>query len=449
MPESNSASLAGKLKRYSQVSTSVTGVAAKLVGRNFFGMDLDEEQHAHDLKMALGGLKGPLMKVAQLLSTIPDAMPAAYTRELSQLQSQAPAMGWLFVKRRMKSELGENWQNLFLEFSNNALAAASLGQVHKAKTLQGDDVACKLQYPDMESVVEADLNQLKLLLTMFEKYDKAVHSSEAHEEIAARLREELDYSLEANNIKMFAKMLDGFPTIHVPEVYDDLSTKRLLSMSWLEGSELLTVKDKSIEIRNQVARNMFYAWYVPFYHYGVIHGDPHMGNYTVKGNGDINLLDFGCIRIFPETFVQGVIDLYFALLNNDKDLAVCAYQSWGFKDLRNEVIDVLNIWAKFLYGPILDDRTRPIEDRASGIYGRDVAARFHEELRRIGGIKPPREFIFMDRAAIGLGSVFMHLQAELNWHNEFHSLIENFNMSDLRKRQNQLQNKTQDLPAAS
>src|SRR5690606_18503819 len=120
----------------------------------------------------------------------------------------------------------------------------------------------------------------------------------------------------------------------------------------------------------------------------------------------INLLDFGCVRVFPPRFVQGVITLYRALQTEDRDMAVSAYESWGFKGLGRETIDVLNMWAGFLYGPVLDDKVRPIGRVEKGVYGRDVASKVHRELRRVGGVSIPREFVFMDRAALGLGSVF-------------------------------------------
>jgi len=431
-------SLSERIKRYAKVSTSLTGFAAKLAGQYYLGQDMNSLTHAQDLKAVLGGLKGPIMKVAQLLSTIPDLLPAEYMTELAQLQAQAPPMGWHFVKRRMMAELGPNWQDKFLSFEQSASASASLGQVHKAIDHQGNVLACKLQYPDMTSIVEADLQQLKLLLKLYDAYDKAIQSNEIFTEISSRIREELDYMREGQHMQMFAQMLGSEQGVHIPEYESSLSSKRLLTMSWLEGRPLMQTKDRSLDQRNQIARHMFRAWYTPFYHYGIIHGDPHLGNYTVREDQSVNLLDFGCVRVFPASFVEGVLDLYQALLHNDKDLAVHAYKSWGFSNISKELMEVLDTWARFLYGPLMEDRVRPIEENHSGVYGKEVAAKVHAELRRIGGVKPPREFVFMDRAAIGLGSVFMHLRAELNWYQEFHKLIENFNTQTLLQRREQL-----------
>ncbi len=428
-------SLGGRVRRYAQVSTAVGGLAARLAGERYLGLTLDRDRHAADLKAALGGIKGPLMKVAQLLATIPDALPKEYVNELVQLQADAPSMGWPFVKRRMASELGPDWQKRFKSFEREAARAASLGQVHRAVALDGRALACKLQYPDMQSAVEADLSQLKLVMGLYERYDRAVSTGEIHAEIADRLREELDYQREARHIALYRRMLAKEKGVSVPEVVADLSTRRLLTMTWIEGDKLLDVVKNPPVSRNEIAANMFRAWYVPFYFYGAIHGDPHLGNYTVRPDNGLNLVDFGCVRIFKPSFVKGVIDLYFALQHDDHQLAVHAYEIWGFKNLTKEMIDVLNQWARFVYAPLLEDRNRKIQEKDTGVYGRDVAEKVHSEVRRLGGVRPPREFVFMDRAAIGLGSVFFHLKAEINWHRLFHELIADFDIDALAKRQ--------------
>ena len=425
------------MRRYAQVGGTVGGLATRFAATKLFGLDLDSGKHASELEAALGGLKGPLMKAAQLLATIPDALPSDYGTALAKLQSNAPSMGWPFVRRRMATELGSDWQARFHSFERQATHAASLGQVHKAQSHEGKALACKLQYPDMGSIVEADLTQLRLLFSIYERGERPVSTSEIHAEISDRLREELDYGLERRHMALYNEIFKKEKNVHVPEAEADLSTNRLLSMSWLTGQPLLDIRTSPLETRNAVARNMFHAWYVPFYKYGVIHGDPHLGNYTVCEDQSINLLDFGCVRIFPPTFVKGVIDLYLALKNNDHALAIAAYESWGFKNISKELIGVLNIWAEFVYAPLLKDSVSRIQDSDSGMYGAQVANKVHKELRRVGGVTPPREFVFMDRAAIGLGSVFMHLKSEINWYRLFHELIEGFDLVKLNNRQTQ------------
>jgi predicted unusual protein kinase regulating ubiquinone biosynthesis (AarF/ABC1/UbiB family) len=433
MPDDDT--LTGRVRRYAQVSTAMGGLAARLAGERYLGLGLDRGRHAAELKSVLGGIKGPLMKVAQLLATIPDALPKEYAQELVQLQANAPPMGWPFVRRRMASELGPDWQSRFRDFERTAARAASLGQVHRATALDGTPLACKLQYPDMASAVEADLRQLKLAMSIYERYDRAVTTDEIHAEIAERLREELDYEREAAHMRLYGEILRDEARVAVPVPIAELSTRRLLTMTWLDGAPILDIAEASLDERNEIALRMFRIWYVPFYYYGVIHGDPHLGNYTVAPDRTVNLLDFGCIRIFEASFVRGVIDLYHALQRGDRDLAVHAYESWGFRNLSREIIDVLNRWALFVYGPLLEDRERLIQEKASGVYGASVAEGVHRDIRRLGGVRPPREFVFMDRAAIGLGSVFLHLKAEINWYRLFHELIDDFDEAALAARQ--------------
>ncbi len=428
--------ISGTVARYGRVSTTMAGLAAKLAGERYLGIKIERGEHAVQLQKALGSLKGPLMKVGQILSTIPEALPPEYARALGELQANAPPMGWPFVKRRMKAELGADWEKKFKTFGKDAAAAASLGQVHKAVLHDGRKVACKLQYPDMRTAISADLNQLKIIFSIYERYDKAIKTKYLQDELAARLYEELDYTLEARHCKLYAHMLADEKGVHVPEVVDELSTDRLLTATWMEGKGILNFKDASQKVRNRIALNMFRAWYVPLYHYGVIHGDPHLGNYTVREDESINLLDFGCVRTFRAEFVGGVIELYHALMEDDTDRAVEAFRNWGFKNLNKEQIEALVTWARFLYSPLLDDKARPIGEARGGMYGRETAHEVHQRLRTAGGsVTVPREFVFMDRAALGLGSVFIHLRAEINWHRLFNEMIEGFDPEKMKKKQ--------------
>ena len=210
-----------------------------------------------DLQAALGGLKGPLMKVAQILATVPDLLPEEYVQELRKLQTSAPPMGWSFVRRRMATELGGDWQGRFASFDREASAAASLGQVHKAVSHDGRDLACKIQYPDMASAVEADLKQLKAVFAIYRRYDKAIDPTQIHLELSERLREELDYRREASNMALYRALLADETGVHVPEVLDDLSTDRLLTMTWLSGAPLMD----SVAV-------------LPYAAIGAVHADP-------------------------------------------------------------------------------------------------------------------------------------------------------------------------------
>src|SRR5215475_3647586 len=243
MADSEKNRFSARAARYARVGANVGGVAARYAGRRILGGTPNRSSEASALASALGNLKGPLMKVAQLMATIPDLLPPEYAAELAKLQSEAPPMGWAFVKRRMQAEFGADWQQKFASFEHHPAAAASLGQVHRARSHDGAELACKLQYPDMQSAVAADLRQLDWIFAIHRRMDPAIDTSEIAQEIAARMREELDYEHEAKNVALYREMLAKTPEVRVPKVWPALSTRRLLTLDWLAGERLLAFKE--------------------------------------------------------------------------------------------------------------------------------------------------------------------------------------------------------------
>ena len=312
--------LSARVQRYGKVGANVGGVAARIAGRACVGLEPERDKDAASLAAALGGLKGPIMKVAQLLATIPEALPAEYAAELGQLQSQAPPMGWPFVRRRMAAELGPDWEAKFASFAHEAAASASLGQVHQARRAMTDarlPPSCNIRTcsPRSRPISPSSACCSRSIARM----SPAIETSEMLKEIAARLREELDYDLEAGTRGSTASSSRDDPLIRVPEVRAGAFHQAAAHHDLARGRRLLDYTRRPLEERNQIARAMFRAWWYPFSHYGVIHGDPHLGNYTVFEDATgsaagINLLDYGCMRTFAPKFIQGVIDLYHGLL---------------------------------------------------------------------------------------------------------------------------------------
>jgi predicted unusual protein kinase regulating ubiquinone biosynthesis (AarF/ABC1/UbiB family) len=155
----------------------------------------------------------------------------------------------------------------------------------------------------------------------------------------------------------------------------------------------------------------------------------------VREGGALNLLDFGCIRVFRPALVAAVIDLYEAVRTGDQALAARAYRTWGFKNLSPEVTRALNVWAQFVFEPLLEDKRQTLGELTGDVHGRETAERVIAELHRAGGVDIPRAFVIMDRAAIGLGAVFLRLQAEVNWHRLFNEVIARFDLAALERRQ--------------
>lgn len=409
-----------KVIRLSKTTHVAGGMVTRMIGENYFNIPIKDEEYAKLLLDTLGKLKGPLMKAAQFLCTIPDALPKEY-EQLLMLQSQAPAMGVPFVKRRLVNELGADWQKHFSAFDLNACAAASLGQVHKATLLNGDTVAVKLQYPGMDGVMQSDLQQLKLFFSLYEHFASAIQTENIFKEIEEHLRIELDYTQERANMAFYEDFFKDNKAVLVPKSYPTLSTNRLLTMSWMTGDSILDPKFSPD--KDNLGAILFESWYAPLYQKGVLHGDPHPGNYFISPNHQLILLDFGCVRRFDAAFLDGVKNLYHALQSNNQELAVHAYNQWGFTNLSKDLIDIITLWAKLLYDPLLDDRVRLIQEGKGGKESYKMAKAIHAKLRESGGIRPPKEFVFMDRAAVGIGSVLMRLQSKNNWHKMFEEWI--------------------------
>ncbi len=396
-----------------RTSGAVGGIAARVAGERVFGIKTDRAAHAEDLRAILGGLKGPLMKVAQFLSTVPDALPAEYAEELARaageraadgLELRPPAHG-----ERARPGLGAQVRRASAARRRRRRASARC-IARACRTAPTSPASCNT--PTWRARWRPICASCGWRMAIYHRMDNAIQNEEIYKELAERLREELDYEREAAQMRLYGIMLDGRSRRCMCRCRSTaICTKRLLTMTWLDGRPLMERlrEDPPQEERNRIAEALFRAWYVPFYRYGVIHGDPHLGNYQVRADGSVNLLDFGAIRVFQPRFVRGVIDLYEAVRDGDDAKAHHAYETWGFTNLTREKMDVLNMWARFLYEPLIEDRVRRIQETNDPQYGREVAERVHAGLKRTGGVRPPREFVLMDRSAIGLGGVFLRL----------------------------------------
>ena len=385
------------------------------------------------------------MKVAQMLTTIPDAVPADFAAELAKLQSQAPPMGASFVRRRMQAELGPNWRERFAEFDFKPAAAASLGQVHRAVSLAASALACKLQYPDMASAVETDLSNLDLLFSLHRRASAAIDTREMAREIRERVREELDYEREAKIARLYRVMLADRPFVRVPRIDESLSTRRLLTMEWLDGEPLTAFETAPQEARDAIAVGLFDAWWRPFLRYGVIHGDPHLGNYTVAASGrggEAQRRRRQSVRLWLRAGLPAALRAWRgrALSGAEGERygpGRAGLRDVGLRKLTPGVTEAMTLWARFMCGPILDDRVRTAADGVKpSEYGRREIGQVMRALKAEGGGLPvPREFVFLERATIGIGSVFLRLQARLNFHRMYEDAIEAFDEAAVARRQ--------------
>jgi predicted unusual protein kinase regulating ubiquinone biosynthesis (AarF/ABC1/UbiB family) len=403
-----------KTKRFGQQISTFSTVAKGVLPTNVSEKDMDTL--GRELYQKLGNLKGVYMKVAQFLATVPGTLPDSVAHYLLSLQSHAPPMGGNFVKRRMEMELGENWEKRFSFFDYTPRFAASLGQIHYAITKNGKEVACKLQYPNMKKMIQQDFSSIDFLTKIYQRFFLSINPENILEEMRERLEEELDYKNEAYNLVFFKKIFDHISFVKIPDVIDDFGTSKLLVMEWINGQSPLSVK--SLSNKNEWVKKLFYSWYYPFYAHNVLHGDPHPGNYifsTQHGEEKVNLVDFGCVKHFTPEVVDGTLSLYFGLLHHNNDWIIQGYERIGFTNLNTALITVLNEWAQLLYGPILDHSIRPMQKNHSGENAVYLAKKIHQKLHALGGVNPPKAFVMLDRAAVGIGAICMHLEISTNW----------------------------------
>jgi predicted unusual protein kinase regulating ubiquinone biosynthesis (AarF/ABC1/UbiB family) len=260
-----------------------------------------EMKTAQQVATELGNMKGALMKLGQMASYLDDGLPEPLRLALSHLQSQAPPMSVELVREEIQRELGASIEELFIEFDEEPIAAASIGQVHRAilRTPEGEHaVAVKVQYPGVADAIDADIKTADLLGTLLAFGFKSLNPEDMVAEIKDRLREELDYENEARNQQMFADFYENHPFIHVPRVFHDYSTARILITELVSGHSFSEVLTWPQEERDRAGEAIFRFVFRSLYRFRAFNGDPHPGNYIFHRDGRVTFLDFGLIKHF-------------------------------------------------------------------------------------------------------------------------------------------------------
>jgi predicted unusual protein kinase regulating ubiquinone biosynthesis (AarF/ABC1/UbiB family) len=257
---------------------------------------------ARELVEQLGRMRGAAMKIGQVLSTvdftaIPEGEREAFKQTLATLRDDVPPLPWGKVEKLVRSELGGRVNEYFAEFEHDAFAAASIGQVHRAVTREGEHVAVKVQYPGMAEAVEIDLRNLGLLLPLVKRLAPGLDVRALAAELRERVAEELDYEIEAQNHRTVARAWRDHPFAHVPAVHTELSSRRVLVTELLEGARFAEVKQLDDEARDRFGEIVFRFFFGTLTHLGRASGDPHPGNYLLLDDGRVGFLDFGLMRV--------------------------------------------------------------------------------------------------------------------------------------------------------
>jgi predicted unusual protein kinase regulating ubiquinone biosynthesis (AarF/ABC1/UbiB family) len=370
-------------------------------------------------------LRGAFMKLIQMLSTRTDLMPGEAIDILKTTQSSVPPMDYKLIAQQLRRELGKPPEQLFASFETEAFAAASLGQVHRARLKNGVEVAVKIQYPGVAATVEHDLSNLKLLLRTLQAVAgdlmrQKIDTKSIYAELEERLREELDYVIEARNINEFRRLLADEADVMIPQVIKELSTRRVLTMTYLDGYRLSDIfgEQADLELRTWVARKYYRLIWRQILEFGVLHTDPQPGNYLVTYHPRLGILDFGSVRHFSETIRRASLQLAQGMLAGDDKNVGAALLKLGYLDRGQDPAPLIKV-IYVLFEPVIIDRVYHPDEY-------DVvrkAAEVGEMAFAHKLYKSPRHSIFLLRALIGLDGIMRGLAVKTNYCTLFRECI--------------------------
>ncbi|HJU10598.1 MAG TPA: AarF/ABC1/UbiB kinase family protein [Candidatus Binataceae bacterium] len=372
-------------------------------------------------------LRGAFMKLVQMLSMREDLLPGEAIDILRTTQASVPPMDYRLISQQIRRELSKSPEQLFASFETQAFAAASLGQVHRARLKNGEEVAVKIQYPGVDATMEQDLGNLKLLLRTFQTIAadvmrQKIDTKSIFAELQERLREELDYVNEARNIDEFRRLLGKDDTILIPRVIKPLSTRRVLTMTYIDGYRLADIFGDvaDLELRTWVARKYYELVWRQILEFGILHTDPQPGNYLVTWHPRLGVLDFGSVRHFSETVRKASLQLAEAIIEHDDRALGAALLRLGYIDREQDRAPMVQI-IYILFEPVITDRLyHPDEYDAVAKAATVGELAFEHKL-----YKSPRHSIFLLRALIGLDGIMKGLGVKMNYCALFRECVRN------------------------
>jgi predicted unusual protein kinase regulating ubiquinone biosynthesis (AarF/ABC1/UbiB family) len=371
---------------------------------------------AEDLTSTLGELKGAVMKVGQIVSQTQDFLPEEFSQALKKLQKEAPPVDFSVIEKQIEDELGQPISKLYKTFDAEPYASASIGQVHRATTLEGQDVVVKIQYPGVDRSVDSDLKQLRLALKLGgllkmpkDSVDKLFH--ELHE----RLNEELDYELEAQNIQTFIEFHKDDEKILIPTVCLKLSTKRILTLEYLDGDSADHLDDLNYSEaqRTELADNLFYMLSKQLFVHQCIHGDPHPGNFCFRKDGSIVVFDFGCVKVLKPEIVQAYRDAIVSSIEEDFATVDNALIRLGARvaNKPSPGAAYYKIWRDIFFEPFDGEEYDFGEGRLH------IESAKHTKLffKHLELFKPPVDSLYIDRMISGHYWILKSIKAKANF----------------------------------
>jgi predicted unusual protein kinase regulating ubiquinone biosynthesis (AarF/ABC1/UbiB family) len=407
-------------------------LGVKAAGRMAFGAKKDTARAAaatsasvstaEDLVKEMGALKGLVMKVGQIASYMPGAMPPEAQRVLAKLQSESTSLAFPKIDEVIRRELGGSAEERFTSFEQTPFAAASIGQVHRAK--HGDrDVAVKVQYPGIEELLTSDLRTAGMLLRL-STFGTALDGGEVADEVKARLLEECDYVREAESQRLFTKLFDKYPDAHVPAVVADRSSRRVLTSELVRAKSFHAFADAAPQAaKDRAGAILFRTCFETVFGRCIYNADPHPGNYLFHDDGKVTFLDFGCVRRYDPKMIAAWKRVALSVLDDDRNRFGASFGALGMvPDPKRFDWDHQWTVMRYLYRPFMSSKASPFtysHEYVEESYG--VLLFDNPNQRRMA---MPAEWVFLNRLQWGLNSILASLNASGGWGEIFRAAVE-------------------------
>jgi len=420
--------------KFVKTGFKIGGNYIKHYSKKLFNPDLDKtelnEDNAADIYESLSELKGSALKVAQMLSMDKNLLPQAYVDKFSQSQYNAPPLSGPLIVQTFRKYFGKTPDKIFDKFNIHSSNAASIGQVHQAE-LNGKKLAIKIQYPGVGDSISSDLKMVKpiafRMLGMSEK-ELDVYMKEVEE----RLLEETDYELEVRRSIEFSKACSVLDNVVFPEYYPELSSKRIITMDWLEGKHLREFlrTNPSQELRDRIGQALWDFYNFQQHELRAVHADPHPGNFMITSDGKLGIIDFGCIKEMPDDFYYPFFSLTSTGLMNNKEETIKAFRQldmihdddtpaqieFYYKMYRQ----MIGLFAKPYISDHFDFGQTAFFDELYG-FGEKVSKM--PEFKQARGVK---HFIYVNRTNFGLYNILHELKARVKTDTYKPHVIEHF-----------------------
>jgi predicted unusual protein kinase regulating ubiquinone biosynthesis (AarF/ABC1/UbiB family) len=377
--------------------------------------ELADQVHLREASEAaelMGNMKGVAMKLGQILSFADESLPEPAREALRGLQQDAPPMAFDLVRQTIEAEFSRPLPKLLASIDEEPLAAASIGQVHRARLLDGRQVVLKVQYPGVEQAIEADLKLSNNLAGMIGMFMPNAEAKPIAAELSERLREELDYERELRNQQLFFELWKGHPLIRVPRVYPELSSRRVLCQEYCRGLRFYDFVEQASADEKALAVFVLNDFVFDSMHrHHVFNGDPHPGNYLFHEDGGVSFLDFGCIKYFEPGFMGQVQAFNRAIVEEDRDAFDLMVKEMGVI-LPDRPYDRDFVWEFFRY------HAAPFADDVEFAFTKDYVAKAREvmSLKNVRRLNLPPSLLLFNRITFGLNAIFAELGAKANFY---------------------------------